>query len=659
MRWGDPITTTVRGQGRLLGSKLAWVFQSRRRITIFVLIVAVIASSASYGLVTLNNKNAFRAAEDPEIELPGLDYVEYTTQDIFSQKLALIPPEQLSDYDKIALITELAGANYFRLSTVAERQEFLAAWDTSPEWRQFATQAESGEGGAWQWLAWLGPYCDGGGVARAPGLVPIAQAQSSNACILLLTELQTKKVVKAGDTIGLVDFENDWSKFWQRALNACSSVPGSTTYMECLSTARFSKSYYNSQDLDRIYNTYWKDLKHLRTKKGFGGEEIARLKKIDKYFRLKLQNKMDEAIGELGNQYFNIGLALVPVGRLAQGLTWATKGVGKGVTKVLAGMFDVAAKAPIGTMRQVVIGRGALQAVRVSDRVVTVSSKLAGSIKFNLTNIFAKSTIAVKSWRVQNLTRDFSYASDIFLGDDQFIRALSLRPQYVGRTTLQIRQSMGAFSQEVAYNMKLLSPKEIEKLFEERGWQTCQLTACAHQPENLIVVNDLLYTRNNISGLIGNVSVLVHETGHLQYTWMSGYSSKLGYRPIEEGVVEWNSRYIIAKHAVTGIEGGSAYDKPVAVYQAILDAIRRGQRKGIIKDLTPVEQIHMNVAFGERASYYTYDDYLNPGLTPEIKKLLGADPTRQGGAAIMSYAESLLIEGKFDQVKKAFNLFYR
>ena len=151
---------------------------TRRWIKTLILVATVLTGSTIIGLSIFNKQNIPRAAEDDNTELSGLDYVEYTTQDLFSQALVPVPPEQLTDYDKIALTTELAGDNYFRLSTATERQEFLAAWDTSPEYRQFAIQAESGEGGAWQWLEWVLGYCEGGeGVGRIPsGIIEKANA---------------------------------------------------------------------------------------------------------------------------------------------------------------------------------------------------------------------------------------------------------------------------------------------------------------------------------------------------------------------------------------------------------------------------------------------------------------------------------------------------
>lgn len=636
MRWGDPITTTVRGQGRLLGSKLAWVFQSRRRITIFVLIVVVIASSASYGLVTLNNKNAFRAAEDPETELPGFDYIEYASMKVFGEELTRVTRDTMIDPTRLVITTELAGEGYFRLSSEVDRRKHIfSSWDAPQEWKDAALEAEEAPNGGFSQIRLLQDYCQNGNESALFRVVEKAYAQFYTCRDPFLTEAKHKTVVAAQQKrkITVQEFADTWGAVFTAVRIKCQADSGKSAY-ECLSSGKLFKKYWPSSALDTAYNEFWPDIKSLRKKAGFTPTEIARINSVFKWHQHYLSDWTMEDLKWFASTELEIMLWALPVGKIV------------GVPLKIGERALVKLAASTRLTRPLAVGYTIAKSTK--KIVYTVPEGLLRGTTVQVSEMFARSGLIRKSQLIDPLTivpAEAPKALELLINSEYIPRGITNLENALSR----LRKTQFQNPREIANTM----PGGIRSGGTPNGY--------FESSTGKVVINDEIFRGMNTELWMTKIktrSTLVHEYIHsysevaVSQFW---YYPKLGYKPMLEGFTEfytlrvgsfprWTVAYVKEREVIS------------ATYNRLYDihffdyGLTREQSVGLVNDMfDSVMFIQPNQALNV---YQKFSDFLRPFVKKDGQEILigKSDPVYTDWIA--HAIEEKMAAGDFETINK-------
>lgn len=521
----------------MLKPKLAWILQTRRRITVFVLATMIVVASVSYGVTVL--KNNYRAFDgDTAEDLPGYDYVENVSIDMFEQGFAAIPSDQLSALEKSYITTELAGADYFRLATAAERQEFLQSWAPAvSSWKQFVEQADTP---TWEWLGWLQDYCDDGEKTGTlpPSFVGKAQAQLSTCVKFALTEAKTPNLVAARKEfeLTLTDFEVNWSGFFNIARERCIAR-GQEPFNVCAAHAKFLKVNWSDDRLDLLYERYWPDLASRRNSRFFNYEEVQRIKTVVKYFTLKDEKELKEAWIELGKLELEMILWATPGGVVSKGIMTPFRISGRAVT-ALAGSRTAAPW----------VYGAAIQTARLSDKFINAAT--TGLSKINITKMFAKShiptvpikkaansTINVSPYYYQNaIGLKISETLGKFLEDQAVYNAVKASGRVANLTEYK------ALIDKLLARSYVVSPKQIAYEAKAVAQESCPPYGLARSKTSETFYNETVWT-NQIKGgalTVHEPKLVMHETGHQLSAWQARPAIKNKYVFETSTCKSWN-----------------------------------------------------------------------------------------------------------------------
>ncbi len=338
----------------------------------------IVVLAAVGGLFLWQQGRDFRAIDD-STEEAGLGYVEHVTMERFYQAIEAIPFSEVSDQEALSLLTELAGNGYFRLLTVAARQEFLFAWTAEQRLKDLVERIEMGPEGAWTWLEWVEPYCEDGGDDKSGFFgTKTAHAQISNLCLeLALSEKKPKDQPKKWVRITSIEqYAITWGVFIQKAFDKCHSNP---SYSEHGAEIIYFKSCWSAQQLDTLYDQFWPDIKQRRSSNLFNKLERERIRSASKVYIEWRGRENAEINAPINRAVLEAALIVSPIGPE----TIAMK-IGAGaITKLAA--TRVARPLALGFV---------IQKTRIGTQIATLVTPLfRREVRIDLTAMFSRARI--------------------------------------------------------------------------------------------------------------------------------------------------------------------------------------------------------------------------------------------------------------------------
>ncbi|MBL7661435.1 hypothetical protein JNK13_01665 [bacterium] len=514
------------------------------------------------------------------LEDPGSDreYIESISSEIFENQINSLPETVLSAERKQILLSRLLYEGYFYLLPT-ERLDYLALWTGDVNEKQLIRGLEESAAGSITWLlSWLPESCNPlGGDA-----------------VVCEKDRPSESDRAESDKEELKQLLDEYMQIWGRFVHY--AVTGNCM-RDNYGTARTRlaiKKCWREVDLELLYNEIWSDLYEFRNYTSFTKEERKRIADIHKISAELLAQSDRQA-------WINIGLLEVEI------LSWV-------IPFRLGGLASAPLKA---------VGLAALRSSRLTPWVYgfviwftraekvmhTFSIGLLKGAQVSLSEMFYYSSVRLKSKLAKDLVQTFGSVAHKLGTDEMFLRMLKVNSN---KNEATIRSELSRRVSSLLSQTRYINPKYIRKIKSPIAKQHAEYLLAERHGGIFSIETDTIMI-SEISRHPGKA--FLHEMLHGLSPNLAAEYHRLP--KIYEGATEFTTNRFWTKWGYQLPQETRAYESEVAVWNSILNAIKRGQGKGIIQDLTPADQIGMRYLFVK--PMYEIDRLLTPGLKKSAK----------------------------------------